>query len=414
MASPTPPSSQEKGKEKENGKTSVKKEGLGWIEWLMGWLHLAYEMLFQRIVASNLQNPMPLPPINDLTYIVTGSTSGIGKEIARMRLEAKLLLENIGFMMEIQIPDHWQLAEAGGHVVMAVRNPKAANDLIKKWQEDWSGRGLPLNIEVMELDLLSLDSVVRFAEAWSARSGPLHALINNAGIFSIGEPQKFSKDGYEEHLQVNHLAPALLSILLLPSLIRSSPSRIVNVNSVMHNLGFIDPEDMNVISGKRKFSSMVGYSSSKLAQLSRTSQLIMFSSVLNKRLPTEAGVNVVCVSPGIVHTNVARDLPRIVQAAYHLIPYFIFSPEEGSRSTLFAATDPQLVDYCESLKAEDWPVCSFINHDCRPANPSDEAHNVETAHRVWEKTLQLIGLPSDAVERLVEGGEVKCKFGASD
>ncbi|KAI3464204.1 hypothetical protein Pfo_020867 [Paulownia fortunei] len=389
MASPS--SSPEKGKEKEkeNGKPSeeianqkVKKEGLGWIEWLMGWFYLAYEMLFQRIVASNLQNPMPLPPINDLTFVVTGSTSGIGKEIAR------------------------QLAEAGGHVVMAVRNPKAANDLIKKWQEDWSGRGLPLNIEVMELDLLSLDSVVQFAEAWNARSGPLHALINNAGIFSIGEPQKFSKDGYEEHMQVNHLAPALLSVLLLPSLIRSSPSRIVNVNSIMHNLGFVDPEDMNVTSGKRKFTSMVGYSSSKLAQ-------VMFSSVLNKRLPSEAGINVVCVSPGIVHTNVARDLPKIVQAAYHLIPYFIFSPEEGSRSTLFAATDPQLVDYCESLKAEDWPVCAFINHDCRPTNPSEEAHNVETSYRVWEKTLELIGLPSDAVERLIEGEEVKCKYGAS-
>ncbi|GER29596.1 NAD(P)-binding Rossmann-fold superfamily protein, partial [Striga asiatica] len=156
MASP------KKGKEKNNGKPPAKKEGLGWIEWLMGWLNLAYEMLFQRIIASNLPNPMPLPPINDLTFVVTGSTSGIGKEIAR------------------------QLAEAGEHVVMAVRNPNAANDLIKKWQEDWSGRGLPLNIEVMELDLLSLDSVVRFAEAWNARSGPLHALINNAGIFSIG------------------------------------------------------------------------------------------------------------------------------------------------------------------------------------------------------------------------------------
>ncbi|GER32172.1 NAD(P)-binding Rossmann-fold superfamily protein [Striga asiatica] len=133
MASP------KKGKEKNNGKPPAKKEGLGWIEWPMGWLNLAYEMLFQRIIPSNLPNPMPLPPFNDLTFVVTGSTSGIGKEIAR------------------------QLAEAGGHVVMAVRNPNAANDLIKKWQEDWSGRGLPLNIEVMELDLLSLDSVVRFA-----------------------------------------------------------------------------------------------------------------------------------------------------------------------------------------------------------------------------------------------------------
>ncbi|PON55626.1 Short-chain dehydrogenase/reductase [Parasponia andersonii] len=358
------------------------KEALGWMEWLRGWFYVVYEMLFQRIMASHLHNPMPLPPVNDLTIIVTGSTSGIGREIAR------------------------QLAEAGAHVVMAVRNTKAAHELIQKWQTEWSGMGLPLNIEVMELDLLSLDSVVKFAEAWNSRSGPLHVLINNAGIFSIGEPQHFSKDGYEEHMQVNHLGPALLSILLLPSLLRGSPSRIVNVNSVMHYVGFVDTGDMNVVSGKRKYSSLLGYTSSKLAQ-------VMFSSVLFRRLPAEAGVSVLCVSPGIVHTNVARDLPKIVQAAYHLIPYFIFSPQEGSRSTLFAATDPQVPEYCELLKSDDWPVCAFISHDCHPTNPSEEAHSIETSHEVWEKTLELIGLPSDAVERLIEGEDVECKYGAN-
>ncbi|KAM0061640.1 hypothetical protein Hdeb2414_s0004g00138541 [Helianthus debilis subsp. tardiflorus] len=56
---------------------------------------------------------------------------------------------------------------------------------------------------------------------------------------------------------------------------------------------------------------------------------VMFSSVLHKKLPAEAGVSVICVSPGIVQTNVARDLPSIVQAGYRLIPYFIFSAEEG-------------------------------------------------------------------------------------
>ncbi|WVZ13708.1 hypothetical protein V8G54_011274 [Vigna mungo] len=357
-----------------------KKECLGWIEWLRGWFYLIYEMLFQRIMASHLHNPMPLPPVNDLTCIVTGSTSGIGLEIAR------------------------QLAQSGAHVVMAVRNTNAAQELIQKWQIDSSGLSIPLNVEVMQVDLLSLDSVVRFAGAWNARSAPLHVLINNAGIFSIGEPQKFSKDGYEQHLQVNHLAPALLSILLLPSLIRGSPSRIVNVNSVMHHVGFVDTDDMNVTSGKRKFSSLVGYSSSKLAE-------IMFSSILNKRLPAESGISVLCVSPGIVQTNVARDLPKLVQAAYHLIPYFIFSAQEGARSALFAATDPQVPEYCDMLKADEWPVCAFISQDCRPANPSEEAHSVQTSYEVWEKTLEMIGLPSDAVERLLDGEEVKCRYG---
>ncbi|KAL4557354.1 hypothetical protein LXL04_035530 [Taraxacum kok-saghyz] len=377
-------SSEGKNDERETASSKLKKEGLGWMEWLRGWFYLAYEMLFQRIMASHLQNPMPLPPLSDFTCIITGSTSGIGRETAR------------------------QLAEAGAHVVMAVRNTKAAHDQIQKWQDEWSGRGLPLNIEVMELDLLSLDSVVRFSKAWNARLGPLHVLINNAGIFSIGEPQKFSKDGYEEHMQVNHLAPALLSVLLLPSLIRGSPSRIVNVNSIMHQVGFVDTEDMNVVSGKRKFTSLVGYSGSKLAQ-------VMFSNILHKKLPNEAGISVICVSPGIVQTNVARDLPKIVQAGYRLIPYFIFSAEEGSRSSLFAATDPQIPEYCEMLKADEWPVAAFISQECRPTNPSEEAYSADTCNRVWEKTLEMVGLPLDAVERLIQGEQdIACKYGPHD
>ncbi|KAF5934324.1 hypothetical protein HYC85_030495 [Camellia sinensis] len=481
------------------------------MEWVRGWLYLAYEMLFQRIMASHLQNPMPLPPLHDLTCIITGSTSGIGLQIAR------------------------QLAESGAHVVMAVRNTKAAHELIRKWQEEWSGMGLPLNIEVMELDLLSLDSVVKFAEAWNARSGLLHVLINNAGIFSIGEPQKFSKDGYEEHMQVNHLAPALLSVLLLPSLIRGSPSRIINVNSIMHYVGFVDTEDMNVVSGKRKYTSLVGYSSSKLAQGSGCGGLLESEIVygggwwlLSLRLLTGIGgwgsdgatweglwkeiclgrgefwervnfrvgigekeatvasylgggevavwdiqlrrevqdwevnqlgellgflygaglsgrgedvlvwsvvganakggsghvveleggpywsVSAMGVVVGAFLFDVARDLPKIVQAAYRLIPYFIFSAQEGSRSALFAATDPQVPEYCEMLKADEWPVCAFLSEDCRPTNPSEEAHNLETSYKVWEKTLDMIGLPLDAVETLVQGDEVKCRYGAHE
>ncbi|KAK9714257.1 hypothetical protein RND81_06G082100 [Saponaria officinalis] len=359
-------------KKNEEEKPLMNNNGLTWNEWLKGLMIVIFEMFFQRFSARHLLNPLPLPPVAHLTCIVTGSTSGIGHETAR------------------------QLAESGAHVVMAVRNAKAAHELIQKWESERSIKGLPLNIEIMELDLLSLDSVARFAEAWNARSAPLNILINNAGMFAIGEPQKFSKDGHEVHMQVNHLAPALLSVLLLPSLNRGSPSRIINVNSVMHYTGFIDPEDMNVVKGRRKFTSWVGYSSSKLAQ-------VMFSSVLQKWLPAASGINVMCVSPGIVQTNVARDLPKIVQAAYHMIPFYILSPQEGSRSTLFAATDPQVAEYCKSLKKDDSPTCAFISQDCRPANPSKEAHNTGTSFRVWEKTLEMVGLPLDVVDKLIEG-----------
>ncbi|URE17338.1 KR domain [Musa troglodytarum] len=405
------------------GRKERKNEALGWIEWGRGWCSIIGEFLFQRIAASHVENPLPVPPLDGLTCIVTGATSGIGLEIAR------------------------QLAESGAHVVMAVRRTKLAHELIQNWKNDKSEIGLTLNVEMtvapwlvdwpvaswwptsmlpaantnslgasvsvllylvaMELDLLSLDSVVRFAEAWNSRMVPLNVLINNAGIFAIGEPQRFSKDGYEEHMQVNHLAPALLSLLLLPSLLRGSPSRIINVNSIMHFVGFVDTHDMNMTSGRSKYTSLEGYSSSKLAQ-------VKFTSILHKRMPAEAGVSVMCVSPGIVHTNVARDLPKVIVVAYHLIPYFIFSALEGSRSALFAATDPQVPEYCSLLKAEEWPVCAYISYDCRPINASEEAHNLRSSQDVWEKTLELIGLPSDALDKLIEGEAVQCRYGPKE
>lgn len=90
----------------------------------------------------------------------------------------------------------------------------------------------------------------------------------------------------------------------------------------------------------------------------------------------------------------------------------MFTVHTGSRSALFSATDPQVPEYCEFLKADNWPVCPFISPDCHPANPSEEAHNIETSHKVWEKTLEMIGLPTDAVERHLEGDDIKCRYGA--
>ncbi|CAN6463457.1 unnamed protein product [Victoria cruziana] len=175
----------------------MRKEALGWMEWLRGWINILYEIFFQRILACHLNNPLPLPPLNDLTCIVTGSTSGIGLEIAK------------------------QLAESGAHVVMACRRTQAGKELIHKWHSEWSGMGPPLNVE-------------------------------------------------------------------------------------MHQVGFVDPDDMNLVSGKRKFSSLNGYSSSKLAQ-------VMFSTILDKKLPSEAGISVTCVSPGIVRTNVVQGVPCLQQ-----------------------------------------------------------------------------------------------------
>ncbi|KAI9089556.1 hypothetical protein K1719_029161 [Acacia pycnantha] len=369
----------------QNGLSNQKqKQGLSFTGYCKGWSVLLYEIFFEKISSRHLKSPLPLPPLSDLTIILTGPTSGIGLEVAR------------------------NLAFSGAHLVMAARNTKAAHDLINQWNHERSYSSSDeeakqlLDIEVMKLDLLSLQSVVNFAQEWNSKSKPLNVLINNAGILNLGKPQSFSEeDGFETHLQVNHLAPSLLTILLLPSLKKGSPSRIVNCSSTGHFFGFVDVDDMNLTSGRRKFFSFRGYSSSKLAQ-------VMFSSILQKKLPIESGISVVCVSPGIVrNTNVVRDVPKMLQHVFQSLIFFAYSLKEGCRSVLYASTYPEVQDYTKSLKAQDSPVCAYIDHDCTFGNVSKEARNWETSMKVWEKTLHMIGFPSDVVDKLLSGDTVE-------
>ncbi|KAJ0536818.1 putative NADP-retinol dehydrogenase [Helianthus annuus] len=354
---------------------------LGWIEWLKGWYNLVLETILEKYWSRHLPTPFPLPPLNGITAIVTGSTSGIGLETAR------------------------QLAEAGAHVVMAVRNPIAARKLARKWNQELRKkyRWEVLKIDVMELNLSSFESVARFADAWNSKNKPLNILINNAGMFSMGKSQMFTVDGYEVHMQVNFLAPALLSLLLLPSLKAGAPSRILNVNSLMHAIGFVDTRDMNFDRKITKFSSLRAYSSSKLAQ-------VMFNNVLHQSIPKDVKINVMCVNPGSVRTNVARDLPRIVQVLYKTLPTFLYTAKEGARSVMYAAVYDEIWEYCEKLKNEEWPVCAYVACNCTTMSPSKEAQNLDISRIVWKRTLDIIGFPNDAMNFLLSGKEIRWQY----
>eukprot|EP00250_Pteridium_aquilinum_P020650 c24896_g1_i4 orf=360-1463(+) len=352
---------------------------LGWVDWASACIHISAETLLQRIYTCHLPQRIPLPVLTDFTCIITGATSGIGLETAK------------------------QLAEAGAHVVLACRNIRVAQALVHDWQKECDPFSGPLDVEVMELNLLSLSSVRSFAAVWEARQGPLHLLVNNAGIFSMSAPKKFSQDGHEEHMQVNHLAPALLTMLLLPSLNRGAPSRVVNVNSDMQCFGVVDPDDLNMTRGRRKYSSVAAYSASKLAQ-------IYFSSVLESRLPNESGIHIVCVNPGIVKTNVTRTLPKVVQAIYEFIGFFSLSSLEGARSVLYCATDPQVLEYAQGLRAEGWPVCSYYSSDCKPNATTRQAQSVDVAFKLWEKTREVIGLSNGHLEKLLLGEDITSDF----
>eukprot|EP01018_Ginkgo_biloba_P030811 Gb_19713 [translate_table: standard] len=353
---------------------------MNWKVLMNGIWEMAKDALCQRIIASHLPAHPSLPNLSGRSCIVTGATSGIGLHTAR------------------------ELAMAGAHVIMACRNTRVASELDQEWQRQQKEvNGNPLSIEVMELELMCLASVKAFAANLLSRRAPLHILINNAGIYRMGEPQKFTRDGNEQHMQVNHLGGALLTILLLPLLLRGAPSRIVNVNSVAHYCAIVDPQDLNHKNIKKNtFNSITAYGSSKLAHL-------MFLSVLSSKLPETAAIDVIAVHPGIVSTNLVGD----VVASFRNKSFWKFNAAEGARSVIFCATAAELHDDKElhgndkvNVKGESTAKFAYYSYNCRPAKISTQATDSATAIKIWEKTLELLGLSAASIENALDQSHI--------
>jgi len=135
--------------------------------------------------------------------IITGSNTGIGFQTAQ------------------------ELASQGCHVFLACRNHTLGKEAVDKIKQN-----LKLaQVEFSPLDLSDLSSVRSFAKSFLSRNLPLHFLVNNAGVMAIPE-RTLTKDGFEMQFGTNHLGHFLLTILLLPCLRSSAPSRVVNLSSL--------------------------------------------------------------------------------------------------------------------------------------------------------------------------------------
>ncbi|XXG68335.1 hypothetical protein AAC387_Pa06g1447 [Persea americana] len=328
--------------------------------WLRGVWEMVKEAFCQKIMTWHLpSSPLLLPnQFSGLSVIVTGATSGIGLHTAR------------------------ELAMAGAHVTMACRNTNSACEIARMWQQE-AQDSRELLVEVMGLDLLSLSSVRCFAQEWNRPGRPLHVLINNAGVFLMGEPQRFSEDGIEQHLQVNHVAPALLTLLLLPSLLGASSSRIINVNSVAHHCAIVDPKCWNSKIEEKRFSSIRAYGASKLAHL-------MFLKILASKLldQSEHSIQCIAVHPGIVTTNLVHKVPSFRKKSF-----WRFDPAQGARSVLFCATSKDMAD--NLVKGFAYYSCN-----CKPARMSPQATDLEVCLEVWKKTLEILGLSIDYLKQV--------------
>ncbi|HVE77554.1 MAG TPA: SDR family NAD(P)-dependent oxidoreductase, partial [Gemmatimonadaceae bacterium] len=196
------------------------------------------------------------------------------------------------------------------------------------------------------------------------RHGVVHVLVNNAGVNLVR--RSVSADGFEMTLAVNHLAPFLLTKLLLPTLQAGAPSRIVNVTSALERLGRIRWDDLQ---SQRRYFGVRAYTQSKLAT-------VMFTYELAERL-AGTGVTANCVHPGLVATDLMRDLPRWMRAAYEP---FLLTPEAGARGVVWLASAPEVAG-----------VSGRYFSGRREKRSSRRSYDAEARRRLWAVSRELTG-----------------------
>jgi len=192
-------------------------------------------------------------------------------------------------------------------------------------------------------------------------------LINNAGTFPA--KQKLTDDGYEMQIGVNHLAPFLLTNLLLDVIKASAPARIVTVTSMLHKKGTID---FDAFRGSKKYSAQGAYNQSKLAN-------VLFGVELARRLQ---GTNVTSnvLHPGAVATDIVRDVPWLVRKIIGLV---FIAPEKGAKTTIMLASDESLAN-----------VSGKYYNQCEPAEYSPMADDASLCNKLWDVSAAAVGLDS--------------------
>ena len=287
-----------------------------------------------------------IPEQKDKTIIITGATSGLGKEATRV------------------------LAKKNATVIMAVRNTQKAEIVASEIRKEYAN----VKIDIRDLDLGSLDSISSFAKGVLEDYKKLDILINNAGIMMC--PYSKTKNGFEIQMGTNHLGPFALTGLLMPLLLNTKNARIVSTSSVAHNQGDIDFTDINW--EKRKYNTNKAYSDSKLANL-------YFSYELKRRLENvENPPLVVTAHPGGTKTDLARH-----SGIFNVFMNLLFLPVvKGVLSTLRAATD------VNAKSGDYYGPGGFMQVRGFPelVQSSKMSHNLTNAKRLWDLSEQLTGV----------------------
>ncbi|XP_031349793.1 retinol dehydrogenase 12-like [Photinus pyralis] len=279
--------------------------------------------------------------MDNKTVIITGASSGIGKETAR------------------------DLARRGAKVILACRNLDKGNetkdDIVKTTGNE--------NILVKKLDLASQKSIREFAKDINDTETKINVLIHNAGTAETRI--KVTEDGLETTMATNHFGPFLLTHLLMDLLKRSGPCRIVVVASELYRLSSVNLDKLNPI---RALVPAHIYYTSKYVN-------IYFTRELARRLEG-TNITVNCLHPGMVDSGIWRNVPAPLSwPLIAVVKCFFKTPLQGAQTTVHLAVSEEL----ENVSGK-----YFI--DCKERSLSSGAMDSAKAKKVWEISENIVNL----------------------
>lgn len=278
-------------------------------------------------------------PMAGKTVLITGGTGGIGRATA------------VG------------LARMGANLAITGRDAARAEHTAREIR---SSTGAQVDVFLADLSLQA--EVRRLAEEALQQLARIDVLVNNVGGY--WNNRHLTEDGLERTFAVNHLAPFLLTGLLLGRLRQRGHARVVTVASHAHAQGRIDFNDLQ---GEHSYSGARAYNQSKLANL-------LFSYELARRLQGST-VTANAVHPGVVNTSFgAADPGRTQRLLVPLLRPFMKSARRGAATSIHVASAPQLNG-----------VTGRYFTNSQPRTPSPRSRDQDTAVRLWQVSADLVG-----------------------
>ncbi len=302
-------------------------------------LKLPNELMFLRNSRAVQKQSTEL--MEGKTVVISGSTSGVGYEALK------------------------RFAQGKANLIMVCRNADKANTIKAEIESAYH-----VTVDYFLADFSDLTQVRNAASEINKKYPHIDVLINSTGLHST--KKLYNKDGYELVFTVNHLSTFLFTQLLLPTMIASSPSRIIQVNSEGHRFNGLNINDLNF--KKRLYTGLKSYGQSKTAQL-----LIVWQMAEDLK---DTGVTINAMHPGGVRTNIGSNNGKLYNWFLHHVTWHFLKDPKISGEALY---------YLASSKDLEQVTGKFFNLTIEEI-PAKHALNPIMQKKIWDKSIEMIQL----------------------